>query len=110
MARVIDSELPDGPFEAQVGVGAVIVNRVHSPGFADTVSAVVDDPGQFQGVGDVLFNRPPTKNALAAALDALEGQDPTGGALYFFNPSKTTNQWALSLPVTVTIGPMRFAR
>jgi len=110
VARVIDSELPDGPFEAQVGIGAVIVNRMHSGLFPDSLTGVIDEPGQFQGVGGPLFEQPPSAQALEAARDALQGQDPTHGALYFYNPSATTSTWALSLQTLVTIGPLRFAR
>lgn len=110
MARVIDSELPTGPEAAQIGIGAVIMNRVHSPLFADTLDGVIYEPGQFQGVGSPLFEERPSAQVLQAATDALQGQDPTGGALYFYNPATTTSAWALSLQTLATIGPLCFAK
>lgn len=109
VARVIYSEAPDEPFEGQVAVGAVIVNRVLSPHFPDTIHDVVFAPGQFQGTKTALFERDPSDEAVRAARAALYGEDPTRGALYFYDPRTATSKWIRTLKVLVTIGHHAFA-
>lgn len=109
IARVVYSEAPDEPFEGQVGVAAVVVNRVLSPHFPDTVHDVVFAPGQFQGTKTALFRRDPSDEALRAAKAALYGEDPTDGALYFYDPRTATSKWIRTLKVLVTIGHHAFA-
>lgn len=109
MAHVIYSEAPNEPFEGQVAVGAVIVNRVLNPHFPDTIHDVVFAPGQFQGTKTALFNREPSDDAVRAARQALYGDDPSHGALYFYDPRTSTSRWIFTLKVVATIGHHRFA-
>ncbi|MDI3269685.1 MAG: cell wall hydrolase [Bacillota bacterium] len=112
LAKIIYAEAPDPdePFLGQVAVGAVIINRVLTPGFPKTIRDVIYAPGQFQGIKSRLFARGPSTSALQAAKAALYGEDPSQGALYFFDPSRASSQWIFTLPVTVEIGHHRFAR
>lgn len=111
IARVVASEADAEPYVAQLGVAAVIVNRVRTPGFPKTIAGVVYAPGQFQGVGTPLFYAAPTAEALQAATAALQGQDPTDGAVHFFNPAMTWSGSSMfALPVTATYGAFRFTR
>jgi len=114
LARLITAEADGEPFAAQVAVGAVVVNRVKSPLFPHTITGVIYeiDPTtgayQFTPVLNGWINNPPSASGIAAARDALAGQDPTGGALYYFNVN-TTNAWLQSRPVAVIIGDLKFA-
>ncbi len=110
MARVVDGEADGQPYLALVGVAAVIVNRVRSGRFPDSLPAVIFAPGQFQAVGGPLYEDGPTQEDISAALAALHGEDPTHGALYFFNPATTwSGSWIFTLPVLATFGAIRFA-
>jgi hypothetical protein len=110
MARVVDGEADGQPYLALVGVAAVIVNRVRSGRFPDTIPGVIYAPGQFQAVGGPLYEEGPGPEDVSAALAALHGEDPTHGALYFFNPATTwSGSWIFTLPVLATIGAIRFA-
>ena len=109
MARVIEGEAADEPYEGKVAVGAVIVNRLQSPGFPKTVSGVIYQPDAFEAVTNGQYNRPLTKESIEAAQTALSGQDPTGGALYYWNPAKATSTWVWSRPVVTRIGNHLFA-
>lgn len=104
LARVISAEARGESYTGQVAVGAVILNRVEHPSFPDTIAGVVYQSGAFTCMTDGQINQPVAESSRRAAQDALNGVDPTGGALYYYNPAKTSNPWMLSLPVITTIG------
>jgi spore germination cell wall hydrolase CwlJ-like protein len=108
LARCINGESRSEPFTGQVAVGAVIMNRVKSPSFPNTVREVIYAKGQFEVVRNGQINLKPTEKSVAAAEAAAAGEDPTGGALYFFDPSKTRNSFLWSRPLKITIGCHRF--
>ena len=110
IARAINGEARGEPYEGQVAVGAVILNRVNSPSFPNTVSGVIYQSGAFTAVSDGQINVPIEEGStvLKAAQDALNGWDPTGGAIYYFNPATATSKWIWSRPVIKTIGKHRF--
>lgn len=110
LARLIHAEAEGEPYIGKVAVGAVVLNRVESPLFPDTVSGVIYEPGAFSPVYDGRINLPPDTISLKAAEDALKGWDPTYGALYFYNPAKSTSWWVFTRQVTVRIGDHIFAR
>lgn len=105
LASIIWLEARGEPFEGQVAVGAVVLNRVRHPDFPDTIAGVLMQPGQFPFTMETLLSARPGPTAFAAADRALQGEDPTGGALYFYNPDKTTTPefWA-TRPVLLRIG------
>lgn len=111
LARLINGEARGEPYEGQVAVGAVILNRVKSPKFPSTIPSVIYQNGQFTCVRDGQFNVPIDEDSTVykAAAEAMNGSDPTNGALYFYNPSKTKSKWLFSLKTTTTIGEHRFA-
>ncbi len=108
LAKVISAEARGEPYTGQVAVGAVILNRVNHPSFPNTISGVVYEPGAFSCMGDGQINQPVADSAYQAARDALNGSDPTGGAIYYFNPATATSKWIWSRPLIVTIGKHRF--
>lgn len=110
IARAINGEARGEPYEGQVAVGAVILNRVKSSKFPNTISGVIYEPGAFTAVSDGQINVAIEEGStvLNAARDALNGWDPTGGALYYFNPNTATNSWIWSRPLIKTIGKHRF--
>ena len=110
LARVIYGEARGEPYAGQVAVGAVILNRVKSSKFPNTISGVVYQSGAFDAVADGQVNMTPDSTAKKAAQDALNGWDPSYGAIYYFNPSTATNKWIWSRPLTVTIGKHRFCK
>lgn len=112
LARAINGEARGEPYEGQVAVGAVILNRVKSPSFPNTIAGVIYEPGAFTAVSDGQINVPIAENStvVKAARDALNGWDPSGGALYYFNPSTATNKWIWSRPLIKTIGKHRFCK
>ena len=110
LARVIYGEARGEPYAGQVAVGAVILNRVKSSKFPKTISGVVYQSGAFDAVADGQVNLTPDSTAKKAAQDALNGWDPSYGAIYYFNPSTATNKWIWSRPMTVTIGKHRFCK
>ena len=111
LCRMISAEARGEPYTGQVAVGAVILNRVKHPSFPNTVAGVLFQPGAFSPVSDGQFYRVTiTDSARKAAQDALNGWDPTGGAIYFYNPAKSTSQWIFSRPVVLTIGEHVFAK
>ena len=110
LAKVIYSEARGEPYTGQVAVGAVCLNRVKSSSFPNTLSGVVYQTGAFDAVSDGQINLTPNLTARKAAQDALNGWDPSYGAIYYFNPSTATNKWIWSRPVTVTIGNHRFCK
>ncbi len=110
LAKLIYAESRGEPYTGQVAVGAVVMNRVKSSSFPNTLSGVVYQSGAFDAVRDGQINLTPDANAKKAAQDALNGWDPSYGAIYYFNPSTATNKWIWSRPMTVTIGKHRFCK
>ena len=110
LARVIYGEARGEPYSGQVAVGAVILNRVKSSQFPNTIAGVVYQSGAFDAVADGQVNLNPDSTAKKAAQDALNGWDPSYGAIYYFNPNTATNKWIWSRPLTVTIGKHRFCK
>lgn len=108
LARLISAEARGEPYVGQVAVGAVVLNRVRHPSFPSTVSGVVYQTDAFTCVSDGQFNEPIAESAYRAAQDALGGWDPSGGAIYYFNPATATSRWIWSRPLIVTIGNHRF--
>ena len=110
LARAIYGEARGEPYTGQVAVGAVIMNRVRSSKFPNTISGVIYQRGAFDAVLDGQINLQPDATAKKAAQDALNGWDPSYGAIYYFNPNTATNDWIWSRPMTVTIGKHRFCK
>ncbi|MCL5056575.1 MAG: cell wall hydrolase [Actinobacteria bacterium] len=110
LARVIEGEAADEPMKGKVAVGAVILNRTESKDFPHDISQVVYQPLAFEAVSNGQYNRPLTPEALKAADLAMEGWDPTSGALYYWNPAKASSGWIWQRPVTMQIGRHVFAR
>lgn len=104
LAKVIAAEARGESYTGQVAVGAVILNRVEHSSFPDSISGVVYQAGAFSCVTDSNWKVEPTDTAKKAARDAINGWDPTGGAIYYYNPAKTSNKWIRTRPVIVTIG------
>ncbi len=112
LARAINGEARGEPYEGQVAVGAVILNRVKDSRFPNTIAGVIYQSGAFTAVADGQINVPIEEGAtvVKAARDALNGWDPTEGAVYYFNPNTATNKWIWSRPLIKTIGKHRFCR
>ncbi len=110
LARVVYGEARGEPYTGQVAVAAVVLNRVKSSKFPNTISGVVYQSGAFDAVADGQVNMTPDATAKKAAQDALNGWDPSYGAIYYFNPNTATNKWIWSRPMTVTIGKHRFCK
>lgn len=112
MARAINGEARGEPYEGQVAVGAVILNRVKSSQFPNTISGVIYQSGAFTAVADGQINKAIEEGATVykAAQDAINGWDPTGGCIYYFNPATATNKWIWSRPLVKTIGKHRFCK
>lgn len=112
IARAINGEARGEPYEGQVAVGAVILNRVKSSKFPNTIAGVIYEPGAFTAVADGQINVAIEEGStvVKAARDALNGWDPTGGAIYYFNPDTATNSWIWSRPLIKTIGKHRFCK
>ena len=110
LARLIYGEARGEPYTGQVAVGAVVMNRVKSSSFSNTISGVIYQSGAFDAVSDGQINLTPDATAKKAAQDAINGWDPSYGAIYYFNPSTATNKWIWSRPMTVTIGRHRFCK
>ena len=108
LARLISAEARGEPYEGQVAVGAVVLNRVRHPSFPNTISAVIYQPGAFSCLDDGQFNQPVAESAYRAARDAMNGWDPSYGASYYFNPVTATSKWIWSRPLIVVIGKHRF--
>jgi len=108
LARIISAEARGEPYSGQVAVGAVVLNRVEHPSFPDTLSGVIYQQGAFTAITDGQFNEAIADSAYRAARDALNGQDPSGGAIYYYNPDKTSNKWIRSRPVIKQIGKHLF--
>lgn len=110
LAKCIYAEARGEPYTGQVGVGAVILNRVKSSLFPNTISGVIYQPWAFTAVYDGQINLEPNSTAYKAAQDALNGWDPTYGSIYYYNPRTATSSWIYSRQTTVVIGSHTFAR
>lgn len=108
LAKVISAEARGESYEGQVAVGAVILNRVAHPSFPNTLSGVVYQKGAFSCVNDSNWYAAVAESSKRAARDALNGWDPSGGAIYYFNPAKTNDAFMHSRPVVKTIGSHKF--
>ena len=110
LSRLVYGEARGEPYTGQVAVAAVVLNRVKNSSFPNTIAGVIYQSGAFDVVSDGQINLTPNETAKKAAQDALNGWDPTNGAIYYFNPSTATNKWIWSRPMTVTIGKHRFCK
>lgn len=110
LAKIVYGEARGESYEGQVAVAAVVLNRVKDPNFPNTVKGVIYQPGAFTAINDGQFYLTPNDTAYKAAKDAAAGWDPTGGALYYWNPAKTTNKWIWSKPIIKQIGSHVFAK
>ena len=108
LARLISAEARGEPYEGQVAVGAVVLNRTQHPSFPNTIAEVIYQPGAFSCLDDGQFDEPVAESAYRAARDAMNGWDPTYGAIYYFNPATATSKWIWSRPLIVNIGKHRF--
>lgn len=112
LARAINGEARGEPYEGQVAVGAVILNRVASSSFPNTVAGVIYQPGAFTAVSDGQINVPidSKSTVVKAARDALNGWDPSHGCLYYWNPATATSKWIWSREIVVKIGKHNFGK
>ena len=110
LAQCIYGEARGEPYKGQVAVGAVILNRVKSSAFPNSIAGVIYQRGAFSAVDDGQINLSPNETALKAAKDAMNGWDPTGGCLFYYNPAKTTNAWIRSKPIVMRIGDHVFCK
>lgn len=110
LAKIIAAEARGESYVGQVAVGAVVLNRVQHSSFPDTISGVVYQAGAFSAVRDSNWNVAPDATSQKAARDAINGWDPTGGAIYYYNPAKTNNRWIRTRPVITTIGRHVFCK
>lgn len=110
LARIISAEARGEPYLGQVAVGAVVLNRVEHPSFPDTISGVIYQNGAFSCLNDGQFYTAVASSAYTAARDALNGLDPSGGAIYYYNPKTATSKWIRSRPVITTIGNHVFCK
>ena len=108
LARLISAEARGEPYEGQVAVGAVVLNRVDHASFPNSISGVIYQSGAFSCLYDGQFDQPVAESAYRAARDAMNGWDPSYGAIYYFNPVTATSAWIWSRPLIVTIGRHRF--
>lgn len=109
LARLVHGEARGEPYVGKVAVAAVVLNRVRSASFPDTIAGVIYQPGAFDAVWDGQINLTPDSDSIRAARDALNGWDPSGGCLYYYNPSTATNAWIWSRQVHLAIGRHNFA-
>lgn len=109
LAQAVYGEARGESFEGQVAVAAVIINRLNNPDFPNTIGGVIFQPWAFTAVNDGQFNLKPDATALRAVEEALQGRDPSGGALYYWNPDKATSSWIWSRPIINRIGNHVFA-
>ena len=110
LARIINGEARGESYSGQVAVGAVVLNRVRSSSFPNTISGVIYQPGAFTAVSDGQINKPVVQTCVNAARDAMNGWDPSGGALYYYNPAIATSSWIWSRPVVARIGNHVFCK
>ena len=109
LARLVSGEARGEPYIGQVAVAAVVLNRVRNAAFPNTISGVIFQSGAFDAVWDGQFDMEPADSCYRAARDAMNGWDPTGGCVYYYNPSTATNQWILTRTVQLSIGHHAFA-
>ena len=109
LAKTIYAEGRGEPYVGQVAIGAVVMNRIRSAAFPNTISGVVYQKGAFTAVDDGQINLTPNETALKAARDAIGGWDPTGGALYYYNPAVATSSWIFDRQTVTVIGKHIFA-
>ena len=110
LARLVYGEARGEPYSGQVAVAAVVLNRVKNSSFPNTVAGVIYQSGAFDVVSDGQINMTPNSTAIKAAQDAINGWDPSYGAIYYFNPNTATSKWIWSRPLTVVIGNHRFCK
>lgn len=112
MARAINGEARGEPYEGQVAIGAVILNRVKHASFPNSIAGVIYQSGAFTAVADGQINHPIANGStvVKAARDAMNGWDPSGGAIYYFNPNTATNKWIWSRKQIKTIGQHIFCK
>ena len=110
LAKCVYAEARGEPYTGQVAIAAVVLNRVKSSSFPNTVSGVIYQKNAFTCVSDGQINLTPNASAYSAAKDALNGWDPTNGCLYYYNPATATSKWIWSLKVELKIGKHSFAR
>lgn len=110
LARVISAEARGESYTGQVAVGAVILNRIESPSFPNTIAGVIYQPGAFTCLNDGQFNQPVVDSAKRAAQDAINGWDPTNGAIYYYNPKTAVSQWIRTRPIMLRIGEHVFCK
>lgn len=110
LAQAVHGEARGESYIGQVAVAAVILNRVEDSRFPKTIAGVIFQPGAFTAVSDGQMFMEPDASSLKAAKDALNGWDPSGGAVYYYNPAKTTNKWIWSRPIIKVIGKHYFCR
>ena len=110
LAKLIAAEARGESYKGQVAVGAVVLNRVSHASFPDTIAGVIYQKGAFSCVNDSNWNVSPNSTSLKAAQDCINGWDPSGGAIYYYNPSKTSNSFMHSRPVITAIGRHVFCR
>ena len=108
LARLVHGEARGEPYRGKVAVAAVVLNRVKSPSFPNTLAGVIYQSGAFDAVSDGQINLAPDSESINAARDALNGWDPTYGCLYYYNPRTATSRWMLSRPVLLRIGNHAF--
>lgn len=108
LAKAITGEARGEPYIGQVAVGAVVLNRTRNPSFPNTIAGVIYQPGAFTAVSDGQINLSPTSTSLKAAEDALNGWDPTGGCIYYWNPATATSKWIWSRTILKVIGKHNF--
>jgi len=110
LAKIIHAEARGEPFIGKIAVGAVVINRVKSKDFPNTISEVIYQPLAFTAISDGQFKLEPDLEATKAALSAIKGLDPSNGALFYYNPLKTTSPWIYNRPVVNQIGNHIFAQ
>lgn len=110
LAKMISAEARGEPYVGQVAVGAVILNRVKHPSFPNTIAGVLYQPGAFTALADGQFSLEPEEECRRAARDAMNGWDPSGGAIYYYNPAKSTSSWIFSRQTIAVIGKHVFAK
>lgn len=110
LARLVYAEARGEPYTGQVAVASVVLNRVKSSSFPNSTAGVIYQSGAFSVVNDGQINLTPNQTARKAAQDAINGWDPSYGAIYYFNPNTATSKWIWSRPLTVVIGNHRFCK
>lgn len=108
LARLISAEGRGEPYSGQVAIGAVVLNRIDHPSFPNSLAGVIYQNNAFTCIVDGQFNEPVADSAYRAARDAMNGSDPSGGAIYYFNPATATSSWIWSRPLITIIGKHRF--